>query len=184
MRRMWQPHRRARRAETPRGRRRREASTTTRHGVTIAVPGGPKIVLTHLVTDFTGTLAKDGRLLPGVSTRLRRLARVLHIVVATADTFGTVRRALTGLPVNIFLVKTGADKARIVRELGPAHVVAVGNGHNDVRMFKAAGLSIAVIGPEGAAGRLLRGAVVVVGSAATALDLLMRPLRLGATLRD
>jgi len=51
-------------------------------------------------------------------------------------------------------------------------------------MMEAAGLSIAVIGPEGAAARLLAAADVVVRDIRDALDLLSHPLRLKATLRD
>ena len=69
---------------------------TTCPGITVAVPGSPKITLEHLIIDFTGTLSMDGRLLPGVAARLRRLAKSLHVVVATADTFGTVRQAMAG----------------------------------------------------------------------------------------
>jgi soluble P-type ATPase len=150
----------------------------------VAIPGRPEIVLRHLVTDFTGTLAKDGRLLPGVAARLRHLAKDIHIIAATADTFGTARRALAGLPVDVRFVKTGGDKARIIRNLGPTHVVVIGNGQNDVPMFGVAALSVAVVGPEGAAGQVLSAAEVVVGDVKDALDLLANPLRLAATLRE
>ena len=151
--------------------------------ITISIPGREPIRLTHLVLDFTGTLSKDGRLLPGVAVRLRRLARRLRIVVATADTFGTAAKALADLPVEVRFVKTGADKARIVRQLGPETVVAIGNGRNDVLMFKIAALSIAVIGPEGAASELVRLAHIIVQDVDNALYLLANPLGIVATLR-
>jgi soluble P-type ATPase len=67
--------------------------------------------------------------------------------------------------------------------LGAEHVVAVGNGRNDVAMFEAAALGIAVLGPEGAAGVLLQVADVVVPDVYVALELLLHPRRLKATLR-
>jgi len=155
----------------------------TKKEITLAIPGRKPLSLAHLVLDFTGTLSKDGRLLPGVAVRLRRLARRLRIVVATADTFGTAGQALAGLPVEVRFVKTGADKARMVCQLGPKTTVAIGNGHNDVPMFKAAALSIAVIGPEGAVGELIRVADIVVSGVHDALDLLAHPLRIVAMLR-
>ena len=59
-------------------------------------PDDPK--LRHLYLDFNGTLAKDGRLRPGVAARLRKLAKRLKITVVTSDTFGTARRILRRLP--------------------------------------------------------------------------------------
>jgi hypothetical protein len=93
-------------------------------GIVIEIPGRPRIVLSHLVVDFNGTLAKDGSLLPGVATRLQRLGRRIRIIVATADTFGNVRSALKGLPVIVEIVGTWRDKLRLLQQLGHSLVVA------------------------------------------------------------
>lgn len=154
-----------------------------RDSIVITVPGRRSVELSHAVLDFNGTLAKDGWLLPGIASRLRKLSRRLRILVATADTFGKARSALEGLPIDIEVVETGRDKLRLLQRLGPSHVVAIGNGRNDVPMMRKAALSIAVIGPEGAAGELLATADVVVRDVREALDLLLCPLRLSATLR-
>jgi soluble P-type ATPase len=108
---------------------------------------------------------------------------MLRITVATADTFGRAREALAGLPLNIRTVECGEEKAEIVRALGAEQVVAVGNGSNDVAMFKAAGFSVAVLGPEGTAAGLLTVADLVTPDVHVALDLLLHPRRLKATLR-
>lgn len=147
------------------------------------LPSGPRH-FTHLLLDFTGTLSRDGSLLPGVAERLRALAPHLSLLVLTADTFGTARAALSGLPVEVRIVATGADKADVTASLGAEGVIAVGNGRNDVPMFRRAGLAIAVLGPEGAAAELLSVAHVVARDITEALDLLLHPLRLKATLRD
>lgn len=152
--------------------------------VDIPRPGRPPIRLKALVCDFTGTLSLDGKLLPGVAAALRLLAPRLRLIVATADTFGTARKALAGLPVELRPIKTGRDKARLVAELGADQVAAIGNGRNDVAMARKAAISIAVIGPEGAAGVLVGAADVVVRDVRDALALLLHPLRLTATLRD
>jgi len=152
-------------------------------GFTVEVPGDGTLFLRHLVTDFTGTLSLDGNLLEGVEQRLRAVAAMMDVTVATADTFGTVRGALAGLPVEVQLVAGGLDKAALVERLGQGQVVAIGNGRNDVAMLDKAALAIAVIGPEGAAPELLAVAAVVVRQVNDALDLLLRPLRLAATLR-
>lgn len=153
-------------------------------GLVIRLHGHHPLELRHLVVDFTGTLALDGRLLPGVVERLRRLAEQLQITVITADTFGTATQALEGQPITIRLISTGAEKAQFVRELESSAVVAIGNGRNDIPMFELAAIAIAVVGPEGAAAGLVAKADVVVRDILEGLDLLSSPLRLIATLRD
>lgn len=157
--------------------------TETAKALQVEIPGGQPLVFDHLLLDFTGTLSTDGRLIPGLYERLRVFAHMLEVTVVTADTFGTVERELHDLPLNIKTVQTGRDKAVFIAKLGADRVVVIGNGRNDVPMAERAGLSIAVIGEEGASGELLRIADVVVGDIYTALDLLANPTRLVATLR-
>ena len=153
-------------------------------GVTVELPDAEAVLLTDLLIDFSGTLARDGVILPGVLEALAHLATVLRITVASADTFNRAVEALDGLPISLRLVECGEQKARIVEELGPSQVVAVGNGRNDVPMCRAAALSVAVLGPEGVAAELLEVADVLAPDIHVALDLLLRPQRLRATLRS
>jgi soluble P-type ATPase len=155
-----------------------------REGLGPEMPQGDVRTFTDLVLDFTGTLSLDGGLLPGVAERLVALSGSLCVTVLTADTFGTAAAELKGLPVEVRVIRTGAEKAQGVRAIGPERVIAVGNGRNDVPMMEIAGLAIAVVGPEGAAAALLGVADVVVTSIDDALDLVANPLRLKATLRD
>lgn len=149
----------------------------------IEIPGRGALELRHLLLDLNGTIARDGRLLPGVRRRLPALARMLEVRVLTADTFGTAARQLVGLPVRLEPVATGREKERIARALGPPGVAAVGNGANDAALLRRAALGIAVVGSEGAAAAAVASADVVVARVEDALDLLLRPRRLVATLR-
>lgn len=151
--------------------------------VHLEMPKGPT-AFTRLVLDYTGTLSLDGALLPGVAERLERLAADLRVTVLTADTFGTAREALKSLPVEVRIIGNGAEKAEAVSAMGPEEVIAIGNGRNDIPMMEVAGLSVAVLGPEGAAADLLACADVVTRDIGDALDLILHPLRLKATLRD
>ena len=153
-------------------------------GIELELGDGVRRRFTDLVLDYTGTLSLDGVLLPGVAERLAVLAKSIRVTVLTADTFGKAREQLAALPVAVRIVATGTEKADLVRELGAAGVIAVGNGRNDVPMMTLAGLRLAVVGPEGAAGELLSLADVVVTDVRHALDLITHPLRLKATLRD
>ncbi len=152
--------------------------------IPLEIPGYESRFFTHLILDFTGTLSLDGVLLPGVAERIRSAAEHLDVTVLTADTFGTAEAQLAGLPVVMRRIECGAEKADLVEQAGAPGVIAIGNGRNDVAMLERAGLAIAVIGPEGAAGELLRAADVVVRDIHDALDLILYPLRLKATLRD
>ena len=151
--------------------------------LTLELPRGP-VAFTDLVLDYTGTLSLDGKLLPGVGERLQRLSTDFRITILTADTFGTAAAQLQGLPVSMRVIRDGREKAEAVSAMGGETVIAVGNGRNDATMMSVAGLSLAVVGPEGAAGALLAAADVVTRDILETLDLLANPLRLKATLRD
>jgi soluble P-type ATPase len=150
------------------------------------IPGFGSLQLEHLVLDYNGTLAVDGELLPGVAERLRALAPQLSIVVVTADTFGSVHQELRGLPVDVrVLPRDGQDiaKRELVRGLGAQGCFAIGNGRNDGLMLRSAAVGVAVLQREGAASVTLRAADVVALTIQDALDLLLHPLRLVASLR-
>ncbi len=155
--------------------------------INVAIPGFARLELHHLVLDYNGTLAFDGRLLPKVSRVLRTLAGQIRIHVVTADTFGLAARQLARLPVTLQVLpmESQADRKRdFVAKLGRATVVAIGNGRNDRKMVRTAALGIAVIQHEGAAAETLAAADVVSTSIIDALQLLQNPKRLTATLRS
>ena len=142
--------------------------------------------MSHLILDYNGTLAADGSLLPGVAERLEILAKHLEIHIVTADTFGSVRNQVAHLPVQLAVIppeKQAQAKAAYLEKLGPANSVAIGNGRNDALMLKEAALGIAVMQTEGAATAALLAAEVVTSEIVDALDLLLHPDRLKATLR-
>lgn len=152
----------------------------------IDIPGREPLVLHHLVMDYNGTIARDGRLLEEVIPCLEALRADLRLYILTADTYGTVKEQCKNLPAEVctFPVEgAAAHKARFVRELGGG-VVCLGNGFNDVQMFQAAALSIAVLEKEGVYAGLLRHADVLVTAPADGLGLLMNTGRLRATLRS
>lgn len=154
--------------------------------LTIDIPGWKTLTLEHLVLDFNGTLALDGRLLPGVRERLDGLTPTLEIHVLTADTFGSVQEQMRNTACKVFVIPASEQaraKAAYLKNLGPSGCVAVGNGRNDALMLQAAALGIALLQEEGAAPGTMAVADVVCRSVCDALDLLAHPLRLSATLR-
>jgi soluble P-type ATPase len=153
----------------------------------ITIPGYEKLQLAHLVLDYNGTLACDGELLPGVPERLNRLAGQMQIHVLTADTFGNARAALADVSVKLSILPADSQdvgKLKYVEQLGPAATACIGNGRNDRLMLEAAALGIAVVQEESAAVQTVTAADVVAPNIQAALDLLLHPLRLVATLRS
>ena len=137
--------------------------------------------------DYNGTLACGGQLLDGVKPRLVRLSQQLCLHVVTADTFGAARAELVGVPCALTILppsRQDTAKLEYIQRLGCDATVCIGNGRNDHAMLKAAAVGIAVLQQEGAALETLLAADVVTPDITTALDLLIEPLRLMATLRS
>jgi len=152
----------------------------------VDIPGRGTLNLAHLVLDLNGTIALDGEVLPGVAGRLATLAESLTIHLVTADTHGKAAATASHLGVQLARIEPGDEanqKRSLVQRLGAEQVMAVGNGANDVAMLRAAALGIAVLGAEGLAVEALREADVVTAGIEDALDLLLYPQRLVATLR-
>ena len=154
--------------------------------IRIDIPGRDVITVEHLALDYNGTVAEDGRLIEGVEERMRALKDLVEIHVLTADTYGTVRAQCEhiGIHVETFPRAGAAEcKLEIVNNLG-GNVMCVGNGYNDVLMFDAADLSVAVLEREGTFAGLIAHADIVTRSILDAFDLLIKTDRMRATLRS
>lgn len=150
------------------------------------IPGFGFIRLEHLVSDFTGTLSVDGKLLLAVRERLNKIAEFLNVHILTADTFGKAREELKGINCEIHILEGenhDIQKEDYVKMLDAERVVALGNGNNDRRMLKAARIGIAVSEGEGCSVDTIMSANIHVRSALDGFGLLLNPKRLKATLR-
>lgn len=156
------------------------------HMIAVDIPGSGLAEIEHFVTDFSGTLSEDGSLLPGVKEKLNELADKVQVHVLTSDTFGRAHKELEGINCTVHILDgddhTG-QKERYVLSLGAERVAALGNGNNDARMLKAAGIGIAVCLKEGCSIEALTAAKILVVSPLDAIDLFLNPKRLSATLR-
>ncbi len=158
-------------------------------GIGIAIPGFGRRSIKIVVSDYTGTHSCAGSMDADVKNRLRELAEIVDLHIVTADSYGTAEKELAGIAMP-YLLRTGnhdEGKAAYVRQFDLKHVAAMGNGNNDRLMLQTVkqggGVAIAVDNGEGCAvGALLNADVFVVG-AANAIDLLLHPVRLMATLR-
>ena len=151
------------------------------------IPGFGKLHIEHLVCDYNGTLAVNGRLQPGVKEGLNAIAPQVAIHVVTADTFGLAREALEGVDCTLDILPPGdqtAAKQRFVQQLGPEKTIALGNGRNDRLMLETAAIGIAVLLEEGAACLTISHADILVPGILPALAFFTEPRRLIATLRS
>jgi P-type E1-E2 ATPase len=154
--------------------------------IEIDVPGFRTFRFRNLVLDVNGTIAKDGELIEGVAGLLKELQLKLNLHLITADTHGKqaeIDRMLGMKAVAIPRTDQAQTKLHYVEQLGADEVAAIGNGANDAAMLGRAALGIAIIGSEGAAVEAVLNAKVVAPDIRAALEMLLYPKRLIATLR-
>ena len=151
--------------------------------IRINIPQRGSFELHHAVFDINGTLAVDGVPLVGVAEHLKMLGGRLSIHLLTAGTHGNLKEIEKALGYPLQRINTGEDKVNYVQKLGPDNVVAIGNGANDAGMLQLAAIGIAILAEEGVATSALQAAGVLVTSPIHAIDLLLSPKRLVATLR-
>jgi P-type E1-E2 ATPase len=151
------------------------------------IPGFGNVEIEHLVLDFNGTTAVNGKLILGVRDILNQLASHVEVHVITADTFSSAQKELQGVQCKLIVIpaeRQSEEKFNYVSELGLMKTVAIGNGRNDALMLKSAVISIAVIQAEGCATSALNEAKIVSTNILDALELLQNPKQIIATLRQ
>ncbi len=152
----------------------------------ISIPGRGNFVIQNLVLDLNGTISLDGSIIEGVGEKVALLSREFDILMVTADTNKNAENLIKDLNARLCRIEEGqedARKLRMVKEIGEHETVSIGNGSNDVSMLRESALGICTLGREGAATEALMASDLVVGDINDALDLLIKPHRLIATLR-
>jgi soluble P-type ATPase len=159
-------------------------------GILIEIPGFGKMEFRAIVSDYTGTHSRGGKITREVERLLTYLSQFVDIHILTADTFGTAERELKEVPASIHRLpaeEQDVQKMKFVMDCEPRYVAAFGNGNNDRLLLKAVkeagGLAIAVDNGEGCAIETLQNSSLFIVGAENALDLLMEAKRLAATLR-
>jgi soluble P-type ATPase len=154
--------------------------------IEILIPGRDKLEIQNIVFDYNGTLAVDGTMSFNTKKMLIKIKEFVNVFILTADTYGTVKKECSELGVE---VKTfpregaAAFKMDIVKSL-KGDTICVGNGYNDIEMFRLSELSVAIIGKEGCCGKLIACADIVVNSIEDVFELIMKHERIKATLRS
>mgnify|MGYP006284205323 FL=1 len=155
--------------------------------IQLKIPGKNIIEISEIVFDVNGTLAVDGKIIPGVIPRIQELKEIAVLHLLTANTHGKQEEIDRLLDLQAVLIQSGneADQKRsYVESLGPEQVIAVGQGAHDASMLKAAKIGICVGSPEGTAFSTLQQSDIFFPDIISALDSILNPIRLKASLRD
>lgn len=148
----------------------------------LEIPGYESMTIHHILFDYNGTLANDGRLLD-IQPLLHELSKVFKVYVLTGDTYGNVHEAFKMTNIELVQTKTGRDKGDFIESLNPKTCIAIGNGTIDKEMLRKAALGIAVIGHEGCSTQAILNSDIVVKSIEEAISLIVNPIKLIATLK-
>jgi len=152
----------------------------------ITIPNYADLEIAHVVLDYNGTLAGNGIVAKETRACLHQLTEHYRVYVITADTFGTVKQELEAFDLEVIVLSSKdhtAEKAALIKKLGAEQTAAMGNGNNDRLMLESAVLSVALMGSEGCAVETMQAADILCGSIIDAMELLIYPKRLIATLR-
>lgn len=151
------------------------------------IPGRGEIEIENVVLDYNGTIAVNGKIIEGVKELIQKLKEYVNVYILTSDTYGTSESECKGLGVKAITFpneNAGLYKKEIVRKLNGRKTICVGNGYNDIPMFKESILTIAVIEGEGACGKLLLNADIVTRSIIDAIEIILNENKVKATLRN
>lgn len=155
--------------------------------IKINIPGTGEVVLENIMFDYNGTLAVDGFLTEEIKDKLNDLTGKFNVYILTADTYGTVSKECKDLDIKVETFSkenAGIAKKKIVQEVGKGSTLAIGNGFNDIEMFRESNLSFAVVGEEGCCGKLIMYADIVFNNIYEVFEALRNTDRIKATLRN
>lgn len=156
--------------------------------IEVKIPWGEKYKIHHVVFDLNGTLANDGEIAGSTLERLEALGEQVKIYIITADTHNTAEelKEKIGDFAEVVVLKSDEhdlEKAIFVRSLGYRETITLGNGANDLKMVKEGILSFGVMEGEGMYAPLIGAVDILVHNIDHAMDMLLNPLRIVATIR-
>lgn len=148
------------------------------------IPGVGELKLNTLILDLNGTLTVKGKIPDGVKERLTQLKELgYRILFFTGNTRNNADEIASELGIEWILAESGIAKRDEALKLDPSTCVSIGNGLIDLELMKVVRLRIVTLQSEGAHVQTLLNSDVVIPSIVDALDLLIDPATLVATLR-
>jgi soluble P-type ATPase len=148
------------------------------------IPGIGNLELKTIILDLNGTLTVKGKIVKGVKERLTTLKKLgYRILFFTGNTRGNADKIAKSLGIDWVLAESGIEKRNEAKKLNPKTCVSIGNGQIDLELMKVVKLRIVTLQAEGVFVKTLLNSDVIVTSINDALDLLIDPSTLVATLR-
>lgn len=139
-----------------------------------------------VILDLNGTLSVHGVVDDLVEERLERLKSLgTRIILLSGDQRGTAATIAAKLGLELFLARDGQEKGAVMDRLGLdiKTTVSIGNARIDIPTFERASLRIATLQAEGIHADIIGHVDIIVPSIVDALDLLLDPDSLSATMR-
>jgi len=152
----------------------------------IEIPNFKNLYIQNILFDYNGTLAEDGKVSKEIHTLLRDVCKKYNVFVITADTFGSVKKELKDFDLEVIILSSENhtdEKEDFLQKLGAEGTIALGNGNNDALMLKTAVVSMSILGEEGCAREALFASDIICKNITNAMQLLLHPKRMIATLR-
>ncbi len=170
--------------------------------ISIERPGQSNLEIEFILIDFEGTLASDRRVHPKAKDKINLLSKRAKLyILVNPPTPPFNKRGKGGILARgekefieerlkkikaeiIYLLEQNSSQQKLdlLRQLGPAKTVAIGNGVDDAPTIEEAGFGICVLSKEGTFPEAIKKADVVFLDILDALDFLLKPLRQKATL--
>jgi len=142
------------------------------------------LILDTLILDLNGTISVDGKLIVWVENKIDSLKKSWRtILLCSGDTQWTADTIAKKIGAVLYHCKDQHDKEKILKKNKAKHSVAIGNGNIDVKLMKKCELSIAVIQAEWCSRKAIESSDIVCTNIVDALDILLLPKRLIATMR-
>ncbi len=146
--------------------------------------GVGEIELNTIILDLNGTLAVNGSIVEGAKERLIKLKELGYkIYLFTGDQRGNAAELTKEIDITILRATNTEEKERLTLSLDFSKTVSIGNARIDIGTFKHTKLRIATIQAEGIHAEILKFVDIVVLSINDALDILINPDSLNATMR-
>lgn len=153
--------------------------------ITIHRPGQGDLEIEFILIDFEGTLASDRRVHPKAKDKINLLSKRTKIYILTKEEKERVEETLKKVKAEIIYLNEGESlqkKLDLLRRVGAARTVAVGNGVDDAPVLEESGLGLCILGKEGSSSEAMKKSDLVFMNILDALDFLLKPLRQNATL--
>ncbi len=155
--------------------------------IDLNIPGITNVKIENVVFDMNGTLSENGLIKESVKGLLNELSKHAAIYIITSDTFGSANESVKGINAKLYIIKgdnSAQKKKEMVYKLGYSKTAVIGNGYNDYAMFKQGVIGIGIMESEGLAVKAALHCDIIVTKIENAINLLLNPKKLVATLRN